>query len=205
MKIEALETLWHEQHPAGAFRPDPAELSRRLEPEFRRRGRFFVYEFFCLGLGLVVTPLLALVNYRYQPPLVPLLYWLHLTLFFVVASGLLASAIRRLRRHRALALGRTDTLAAAAAKAFASVETEMGDYRLVGRVAVLWCGVTLLSIYVNNPVSVYGWERFLRPVAVFLGLIAALGAIFWRHYAVNLRPEYARRKRLLEELGAGAK
>jgi len=202
MKIEDLESLWHGQRPATVLRPDPAELSRRLEPEFRRRSRFFAYEFFSLGLGILVTPFLAVANYRYQPPLVPFLYWLHLALFFAVAFGFFAAAIRRLRRHRTLTQARADTVAAAAAKAVTSIEAEMWDYRTVGRLAVLWVGLTLLSIYVNNPVTVYGWERFLRPVAVLLAFSAVVGAISWRHYAVNLRPEHARRKRLAEELAA---
>ena len=200
MNIESLETLWNTQRPTDARRPDPAELSRRRAPAFRRPRRFFGYELFCLGLGLVLTPLLAVVNYLHQQPENPVLYWLRVAVFVTVVMAVLVGAIRRLRRHRALAQARSDTVAAFAAKALANIEDEARDYRAAFRGLPLWLGLALLAIYVNHPVPTHGWEPLLLRLGMTLAFLAMVGAVYAWHYHKHLMPELARRKQLLEQL-----
>jgi MFS family permease len=201
MSFEELESLWGAQPPAASRPADLAALKRRLAPELRRRGRFFGYELFCLGLGLVLTPLLAVVNYLHVPPAQPVLYWLRVALFVAVVLAFLVAAVRRLRRHRALAAAGTETLTAFAAQSLAAVESEMHDYRLALRGLPVWLGLALLSIYVNQPPAAVGWTPLLLRAASVLAVVLVVGAVCWRHYHQNLTPEHARRQQVLAELG----
>jgi len=201
MNIANLEDLWAAQRPANdARRPDPAELSRRLAPELRRRSRLFGYEFFSLGLGLLLTPLLAVVNFLHQRPEYPVLYWINPALVVAVIILFLAGLIRRARRHRELAQTRSDTVAAFAAKALATIEAEGRDYRAAFKGFTVWFGLALLAIYVNHPVPVHGWQPLGVRVALLLGFFAVVGGVSLRHYRKNVLPEWARRKELLAQL-----
>lgn len=200
MSFEELESLWGAQQPAAASPADLAALKRRLAPELRRRSRFLGYEIFCLGLGLVVTPPLAIANYLHAPPALPVLYWLRVALFVAVVLAFLLLALRRLRRHRALVAAGAETLAAFAAQSLAAVEGEMHDYRLGLRALPVAFGLTLLSIYVNQPPAVVGWTPLLLRAAAVLAFVLVAGAVCWRHYRKNLVPEHARRRQVLAEL-----
>lgn len=200
MNFEALESLWDAQRPAPTRPADLAALKQRLAPELRRRRRFLGYEIFCLGFGLVFTPLLAVVNCLHAPPILPVIYWLRVVLFAAVVLALLIGAVRRLRRHRALVAAGTETLAAFAAQSLAAVESEMHDYRLGLRVLPVVLGLLLLSIFVNQPPAVVGWTPLLLRAAAVLAFLLVAGAVCWRHYDKNLKPEHARRKQMLAEL-----
>lgn len=200
MSFEELESLWGAQQPAATRPADLAALKRRLAPELRRRSRFLGYEIFCLGLGLVVTPPLAVVNYLHAPPALPVLYWFRVALFVAVALAFLLLALRRLRRHRTLVAAGAETLATFAAQSLAAVEGEMHDYRLGLRALPVALGLTLLSIYVNQPPAVVGWTPLLLRAAAVLAFVLVAGAVCWRHYRTNLAPEHARRKQVLAEL-----
>jgi hypothetical protein len=200
MNFNEIETLWDTQQPAAPRPTDLAALKQRLAPELRRRSRLFGYELFCLSLGLVLTPLLAFVNYLHAAPHVPVLYWLRVALFVTVMLAWLVLAVRRLRRHRALAAAGADTLATFAAQSLAAVESEMHDFRLGLRMLPIALGLTLLSIFVNQPPAVVGWTPLLLRAASVLGLLLITGAVLWRHYRKNLVPEQARRKQMLEQL-----
>jgi len=200
MNFEELEKLWGNQQAPDPCHRNLAELKQRLRPELRRRSRFFAYEIFCLGFGLVVTPLLAIVNFRHTPPDNVAVYWLHVVLVVTVLLGFLAAAIRRLQRHRALAQADTDTLAAFATQSLANVEAEMKDYRAGRWALALWTGLALLSAWLNQPIAKVGWGPFAGragPVLLF-GLL--LSWLFTRHYRTNLAPERARRKKVHEQL-----
>lgn len=200
MNLENLEDLWSAQRPASALQPPPGELNRLLAPELRRRSRIYGYEFFCIGLALVLTPLLAVVNYRYQRPEYPVLYWFNAALFVTVALVALAGLIQGLRRHRQLAQTRGESMAAFAAKALAAVEVEMRDYRRAFVWFVVWFGLAVLAIYVNHPVTTHGWVPLGQRVGGVLIFYAVIGAGYLRHYYKNLVPERARRRQLLREL-----
>lgn len=200
MNLENLEDLWGAQRPMAAAQPLPGELNRLLAPELRRRSRIYGYEFFCIGLALVLTPLLAVVNYRYQRPEYPVLYWFNAALFVIVALVALTGLIRGMRRHRQLAQTQGDSMAAFAAKALATVEAEMRDYRRAFVWFLIWFGLAVLAIYVNHPVTTHGWAPLGRRVIGVLIFYAVLGAVYVRHYYKNLRPERARRRQLLREL-----
>lgn len=200
MSFDELETLWSAQQPAAPRSTDLAVLKQRLAPELRRRSRFFGYELFSLGFGLVATPLLAVVNYLHTPPVLPVLYWLRVALFIAVVLALLVAAVRRLRRHRALAAAGAETLTTFAAKSLAAVEEEMHDYRLGLRFLPASVGLLLLSIFVNQPPSVVGWTPLILRTGVALAFLAVIGVVCWRHYRQNLRPEHARRKQVLADL-----
>jgi hypothetical protein len=201
MNTEDLDSLWNAQRPATEFRrPDPAELARQLAPELRRRSRLLGYEIFCLVLALVLTPVLALANARYAAPAHPTLYWLRVTLFLAAVSVALVFALRRLRRHRALAKTKADTLAGAATRALAVVEAEMHDYRVGLRSAPAWLALLLLSMYANAPAGQALWVFMLPRVSVLAFFLLVMGAVCWRHYRKHLVPELARRKELVGQL-----
>jgi hypothetical protein len=200
MNFEELESLWGGQQPAPSPAADLTTLKARLAPELRRRSRFFGYELFCLGFGLVATPPLAVMNYLHTTPHQPVMYWLRVALFMAAILAGLVVALRRLRGHRALAAAGADSLTAFAAQSLAAVESEMRDYRLGLRFLPVALGLTLLSIFVNQPPAVVGWTPLLLRAAGVLAFVLIIGAVFWRHYAHNLVPERARRQRVLAEL-----
>lgn len=200
MNLENLEDLWTAQRPAATLQPPPAELGHLLAPELRRRSRIFGYEFFALGLGLVLTPLLAVVNYLYAAPANPVLYWFRAALYVVVVMLALAGLMRRFRRHRQLARTQGDTMAAFATKALTTIEAEIQDYRAAFAGAAVWFALAVLSVYVNHPVTTEGWTPFGQRVGMVVVFFAVLGAGYSRHYYKNLVPERARRKHLLSEL-----
>lgn len=200
MSFEELESLWSAQRPAPARPADLATLKQRLGPELRRRRRFFGYELFCLSIGLVLTPLLAVVNARYAPPAQPMLYWLRVGLVVTALLAFLVATLRRRRRHLAMADAGMETLTAFATKSLALIESEMRDYQLGLRALPLWVGLLLLSIYVNQPPALVGWTPLLLRAGFSLAFVAAIGAVCWRHYHHELKPEHARRKHMLAEL-----
>lgn len=200
MNFDELETLWNSPQPGAGRQPAPAGLAHALAPELRRRSRFISYELFCLTLGLVLTSLLAIVNALYRAPENPVFYWLRAAVFGGVVALFLVGAIRRLRRHRELAAAQADSIAAFAAKALASVDAEMRDYRTGAQAAALWIALTLLSIQANLPVETHGWGPFAARAASALAFYAVVAAVCWRHYRKNLEPERARRERLLAQL-----
>lgn len=188
------------QRPSHGCRVDPAELTRHLSREMRRRSRFFAYELFCLSLGLVLVPLLAVVNYIYQQPESPILYWFRACLTVALAMVFFIGVLRRLRRHRELTQTRTDTVAAFAAKALANIEAEARDYHAGLGVFGVWFGLAVLAIYVNHPILTHGWMPFGIRLAMVMVFMTIVGAVYVRHYYRNLMPELARRKQLFKQL-----
>ncbi len=200
MNFEELETLWGSQQPQDTRHTNLAALKQRLQPELKRRSRFFAYEFFVLGFALVVTPVLAVVNFRSARPDNVTLYWLHWTLVIAVVLGFLVAAVRRLRRHRALTRADTGTLAAVAAQSLANTEAEIRDNRTARWALVLWIGLAVFSVSLNQPVAKVGWTPLAGRA---LGLLLVGSLINWllaRHCRTRLEPERARRQQVLEQL-----
>ena len=160
----------------------------------------FAYGYFFLTLGLVVVPLLAVVNFNYARPENVLLFVLNALVGVTVSVSLLVGMIRRHRRHRALAQAKAESIADFLAVSIENLEAEMQDFR-VSRWGVMAClGISLLAIYVNHPIPRFGWGPFGIRAAMVLGSMVLLLSVVARHCRKNLQPELERRKEMLERL-----
>jgi len=200
MKFEDLETLWIAQQPPAPASVEAIDLERGLARELGRRSRMFGYSYFFLALGLAVIPLLAIINFNYARPDNVILFVLNALLSVTVSMIVLVGTIRRHRRHRALARAKADSLAAFLAASVENLEAEIQDFR-VSRWGMMICmGISLLAIYVNQPITKFGWQPFAFRAAMVLGAMLLLVSVVARHCQKNLKPELLRRKTLLEQL-----
>lgn len=200
MKFEELETAWAAQPATVPAAPDLTALKRTLMPEIKRRGRMLRYGIFLTALGLVVSPTLAVVNYRFARPVDPTGHWLNLAFWMAVNFTLLAFLIREARRQGALLRRSADTVRTLTALSLASCEAEMADFR-----RGLWAVPTLLafqllSLYLKFPVTDHGWKPFALRAGATLGLTLLMSLVFWRHYQLNLKADRARQQEILREL-----
>jgi hypothetical protein len=200
MKVEDLERLWSEQQPVGPASVESIDLERGLARELRRRSRMFGYSYFFLALGLTVTPLLAIINFNYARPHNVFLFLLNVLLVVAVSMIVLIGTIRKHRRHRALARAKADSLSAFLAASVANLEAELQDFRVSGWCLTMGMGISLLAIYVNQPISKFGWQPFGIRAAMVLGAMLLLVSVVARHCQKNLKPELLRRKNMLEQL-----
>jgi len=200
MKFEELEAMWAAQQFANPYAVDLAQLKRFIIPELKRRSRILGYEIFVLSFGLLVTPLLSFVNYLYAPPRNVTGHWVNMLLWEAVFLVLLLYAVRRVRRHLALHRCSTDTLRALTVVSLENIEAEMNDYLTAWWMSPVLIGLLLLTVYLNFPVTEYGWKPFALRAGLILGLPLLMSLVFWRHYRVNLKPAQARQKEILQQL-----
>ncbi len=200
MKFEELEAMWAAQQFANPHAVDLAQLKRFIIPELKRRSRILGYEIFVLSFGLLVTPLLSFVNYLYAPPRNVTGHWVNMLLWEAVFLVLLLYAVRRVRRHLALHRCSTDTLRALTVVSLENIEAEMNDYLTAWWMSPVLIGLLLLTVYLNFPVTEYGWKPFALRAGLILGLPLLMSLVFWRHYRVNLKPAQARQKEILQQL-----
>jgi hypothetical protein len=200
MNFEEIQSLWTGQVSVPAHTPQLLERQRTLVSEFKRRSRMLGYETFCVVLGLVLTPLLSVANYRYQPGVGTPLYWLNLALHMLVLVAGVVLVVRRQRRHRALGRVRIATLREQTEVSLANLEAERRDYRWFPWTLGLWGALGLLSIVVNTPFHGGSWQAVLLRVGMLVGFLGAIGAVFWRHYRKNLLPACERHREILRQM-----
>ena len=76
----------------------------------------------------------------------------------------------------------------------------MKDYLTAWWLPPVLVSFLLLTVYLNFPVTEYGWRPFTLRAGLILGLPLLMGLVFWRHYRVNLKPAQARQKEILRQL-----
>lgn len=200
MKFEEFETAWAMQPATHPRAMDLTELKRSVIPALRRRSRMLGYGLFCVGFGLLASPLLAVVNYRYARPHNVVLFWVHLALFVAVYVPVLVYLVRRVQRHRQLRRQSADTLRALTAVSLANLESEIQEYRALQWLTPFVVGLPLLSAYVNHPVAAVGWQPFVLRAGLIVAFLMPVAWVIRRHYRQNLVPAYARQKEILREL-----
>ena len=200
MKFEEFEAAWATQPAANPGAMDFAKLKRSLIPGFRRRRRMLSYELFAVAVGLLVAPLLAFVNYHHARPHHVVLFWANLALFLAVYVPVLVYLIRRMQRHLRLLRQSADTLRALTALSLANLEAEMQEYRVARWLTPFLVGLPLLSAYVNNPVTEFGWQPFALRALLIFAILVPVGLVFWLHYRRNLKPDHARQQEFLRQL-----
>jgi MFS family permease len=200
MNFEEIESLWAQQPAPPVTRPDLAALRRVVLPELRRRSRLLAYGVFVASFGLVVGPLLAIVNYRHAPPPHAIWPWINVLLVTAVLRVWLVGLVRQLRRQRQLVQQRAETVRALATISLISLESEAKDFR---RVMWQWpalLALQLVTLDLSFPVSRFGWAPFGGRASFALGLPALMILVTWRHCRVNLRPQVERQQEILREL-----
>lgn len=200
MNFEELTATWAAQSTAKAHTPDIAALKQSVIPELKRRGRFLGYAVFTHVLGLVILPLLAVANYHYAPPRNPAWHWFYLAAWMLFLVTLLVAAIRGIQRHGARSWQCTRSLRDLTAASLISIEREMRSYRFAAWLAPVVIAFQLLDVLVKFPVSEFGWHPFGARAALIVGLQLLIGASFWRHYRINLKPALSRQKELRQQM-----
>ena len=201
MNFETIESLWAGQAPAPVETPATREGRQALLSEFKRRSRFLAYEAFGVAFGLVVTPLLSIVNYLHLPRVGTFWYWLNAALHLLVLVACAALVVRRLKRHRALRRARISTLREQAEVSAAAFETELRDYRRLPWLFGLWIALAIFSIATNAPFHGGSWQAVTLRIGLVLVFFGAIGAVLWRHYRTQLLPAYARHQEICRQLG----
>lgn len=201
MTFEELESAWGAQRSMEARPADLTELKKTLQPELRRRRRMLGYALAVNVFALVIFPLLAVANYRYDPVRYGTGWaWVYTACQLAVIVLWAAYSLRRFRRHRALLRQSADTVRAVTAVSLANVEAEMRDCTAWRR-PIMWLTVVSVVAAIANGTSKYGWSHFgLQASMGTLALTLAVGAGFWRHYRVNLKPAQARLRELLGQM-----
>jgi hypothetical protein len=200
MKFEDLENLWNEQQPPAFATTAAMDMPRSLGRELARRGRMFGYSYFFLALGLTVTPLLAIVNFNYARPHNVFLFLLNVLLVVTLSMIVLIGTIRKHRRHRTLARAKADSLCSFLTASVANLESELQDFRVSRWCLTIGMGVSLLAIYVNQPITKVGLQPFaIRALAVFGATILFVWVVN-RHCRKNLKPELIRRRNMLDQM-----
>lgn len=201
MNFEQLTATWAAQPLVTPAAPATlAELQRTVIPELRRRSRFIGYEIFLNVTGLVILPLLAIANYRHAPPQYPAWHWGYFSLWMLLMIVWLVAALRSLRRHGGWLQRSTQSLREFTLASLASIESEMRSYRIALALLPAIVVLQLVNISLRFPVSELGWPSFASRAALIVGLPLVLGLVFWRHYRVNLTPDLARQRELLQQL-----
>lgn len=200
MNFDDLQAAW-QQHPAAAVPPprasaSPAALRREV---IRRRWRLRLAAV-ALPTGLILTQALFVVGYVSGQAPATALRLVSLILTQVTTALLFVAALRQLRRHAARVRQSALPLRESTAAALASIDAEIGDYRLGFRLLPLLVALPLLSAYANVPVHVVGWGPWLLRAGMVLGLLTPILLVGGRHYRRNLRPERERLRALLAEL-----
>jgi MFS family permease len=200
MKFEELENVWAAQSAKTTAPHDLTALKQKLMPEIKRRGRILRYGIFMALFGLVLIPLLTVVNYRYAKPANPAWHWMDVAFWMVFDFAALVLMIRELRRQRALLRQSTETVRTLTLVAMASLEGEMKDFRRGVWAVPGMIGFQLLSLYMKFPVAVNGWSPFALRAGAVLGFFVMLSSVFWRHYRVNLKRDHALQQEILRGL-----
>lgn len=200
MTFDDLEKTWNAQRLPAVRSRDRDDVKRHLASELKRRRRFFCYEFFCLVFGLLTIPGLAVLNFFHERPDSVVLYWVRGVLVLLALLAFLIGAIRRFRRHQVLSEATTNTISAVVVLSLESVEAEIRDCRAMQWALLIWLGLALFSIYVNQPISKLGWAPFTARASMVLGFGLVVGWVFWRHQRKCLEPERTRRMELLQQL-----
>lgn len=199
MKFEELENLWAGQTVAATRLPDFAEGQRKMLPELNRRGRFLSYSLGGLGLFFVVYPLLSVANYRARTPDHPTLFWLNMAVHMAFFTTLFFWALRLRERHRELRRQSAGSLREVAEVSQRNAEAEMREYRMNVFVVPIMVGMTLLSIFANQPAGAGAAWLALR-LSITLGFYGLVTGIFALHYHANLKPTHARWTDILRQL-----
>jgi hypothetical protein len=200
MNFEEIQSLWTGQISVPAPTPQLVERQRTLVSEFKRRRRMLGYEAFCIALGLILTPLLSVVNYRYRPSLGTPVYWVDAALHVLLLVACTVFVFRRIRRHRALGRSRISTLREQTEVALANLEAERRDYHWLPWMLGLWGALGIFSILTNAPFHGGGGQAVMLRVGILLGFLGTVGAVFWCHYRNNLLPAHARQQEILRQL-----
>jgi hypothetical protein len=199
MKFEEIESLWTAQASVLPAVVDLADIKRRLAPEMRRRSRMLGYELVTSALLVLLLPVLAVANYRYDPVRYGAPWqWVHMTCQIAVAGLLLAHTLQRLSRHRALQRQSMNTLRGMTEVSVANLEAEMRDHRW--RQPVFALGLASATTAVVAAGLQQGWTTGLFAGVGSAALAAVMALAFWRHYRVNLYPAWVRQRQLLREL-----
>jgi MFS family permease len=202
MKFEELENVWAAQPPPAANpATDFAASQRSLVSRLKQRSRMLGYGIFMATFGLVVFPALAFANYRYAGPQYPAWQWVNLAIWMIAYAAALILLLRKVRRHRARLRQSADTIRAITIRSLATCEAEMRDYRRGLWLLAPVLGLQLLNLYLKFPIPASGWAPFGFRAGTTLGFSLLLVAVFWRHYQVNLKPDHARQKEVLRDLG----
>ncbi|MGC4071192.1 MAG: hypothetical protein QM760_01465 [Nibricoccus sp.] len=201
MNFDEIQSLWAGQISAPpAQAPEFIERQRALLKNFKQRRRMLGYGAFCISLGLIFTPLLSIVNYRYLPGVGTPLYWVSVALHLMVLIASSVFVFRRLRRHRALGRVRISTLREQAQVLLVRLGEERSDYRWLPWMLGIWGMLAILSIIVNTPFHGGSLEAVTLRIGLTLGFLATVAAVVWRHYHVNLLPAYARQQEILKQM-----
>lgn len=202
MNFEELEKLWTNQPAPAIASIDVAALKRSVQPELRRRSRMLAYELGTNLLGVVLLPVLAIANYRYDPVSYGSLWsWAQIVGQMLVVLLWVTFSLRRLMRHRALRQRSADSVRTVTELSVANLEAEMSDCRFWQR-PLFWLALGgVIAALIGAGVR-HGWEKTALPAG--LGAFALLGVvclIVWRHYRVNLLPAYRQQREILRQLG----
>jgi hypothetical protein len=200
MNFEEIQSLWTGQISVPASTPQLIERQHTLISEFKRRRRMLGYEAFCVALGLILTPLLSVVNYRHLPSVGTPLYWVDAALHMLLLVACTVFVFRRMQRHRALGRACISTLREQTEIAFANLDAERRDYRWLPWMLGLWGALGIFSILTNSSFHGGSWQAVTLRVGILLGFTGTVGAVFWRHYRNNLLPAHARQQEILRQL-----
>ena len=200
MKFEEIESVWALQQPAKTDPTDLPALRRALKSQLNHRRRSLVFAGCCMVFTLVAMQALFFFNLRSNRFEDQWLFFARLMLHQGFNLGVLVELVRIFLRHRKLARGRAESVREVVSLSLAGVEAEMADYRLGRWITLGWVALSLLSAYLNQPVTRVGWDAFGVRAGMIVAVYGLLGLLFWRQYRRKLEPEHDRLKATLEQL-----
>ena len=200
MKFEEIESVWALQQPAKTDPSDLPALRRTLKSQLNRRRRSLILAGCCLVFTLGAVQVLFFVNLRANRLEDQWLFFARLMLHQAFNLGVLIELVRIFLRHRKLARSRAESVREVVSLALAGVDAEMADYRMGRWITLGWIALSLLSAYLNQPVTRVGWDAFGLRAGLIAAIYGLLGVLFWRQYRHKLQPEHDRLKTTLEQL-----
>jgi hypothetical protein len=201
MNFDELQSAWSSQVASSVPPTEALAAQKKLLSEFRQRRRMLGYATFCAIFGLLGIAFFSWLSIRHNPATAPG-RWVSLIVNETIYSLLLVHLFGRIQRHRELVKQSARSVRDALTAGVENLAAEIRDFRLGVRLLPLFIALAVFSVYLNLPVDRVGWTPLLGRTASILAFAGIISGVYWRHYLVNLKPEYARRKALLDELGA---
>ena len=200
MKFEEIESVWALQQPPKTDTTDLPALRRALRSQLNRRKRMLIFGGASLILTLFIMQALFFINLRVMQVEDQWLSFARLMLHQTLNLIIVLELVRIFLRHRRLARGRAESVREVVSLSLAGVEAEMTDYRLGRWVTLVLMAQSILSAYLNQPVTRVGWDAFGVRVGLIVAVYGLISLLVWRHYRGKLQPERDRLRITLEQL-----
>lgn len=201
MKFEDMESAWAAQTLPRPAAVDPAALKRVVLPELHRRRRLLVYGLAVNTLAVVLLPVLAVANFRYDPVRYGT-WWslLHVASEFCVVLLWFAYTWRRWVAHRQLLRQGAKSVRASVTASLAAVETEIRDLA-ISSWPMFWLAAVSVIAAIANGTLKYGWSRFgLQASLGTAALLVIVASGLWQHYRRHLLPTREKLRGLLAQM-----